>query len=81
MIALVVGWTLNKMLIYYDADILLFPVELYNIHIPELVGLHFLFTLYRKNWSRCMQHVDSWELNSVRRTHTPLHPPALLSTR
>lgn len=37
MIALV----LNKMLICYDAEILLFPVELYNSHIPELVCFWF----------------------------------------
>lgn len=43
MIALVVGWNLNKMFICYDAEMLLFPVGLYKMHIPELNFSQFLF--------------------------------------
>lgn len=35
MIALMVGWTVNEMLICYDPEIQLFPVEPYNVYFPD----------------------------------------------
>lgn len=73
MIALaIIGWLNSEQdvnLLWHR--ILLFPVELYNIYIPELVCFHVYFTLYRNNCNGCIQHVDSWGLNSVGHTNTP----------